>query len=83
MLLVMKNDPDDPIFDPQRSRKRHQTKNASANSVKRVQILAVTQKVPENYHNLKVLWEAAQLGDLKTCLSCDHKVSNIASGIQV
>ena len=83
MLLIMKDDPDDPTFDPKLSKKRRRSKQLNANSVKRVIMLAVAQNVPENYHNLKVLWDAAKLGDLKTCLSCDCKVANITSGIQV
>ena len=83
MLLVVKDNPDDPMFDPEFSRKKRCPKDATANSVKRVIMLAVVQNVQENYHNLETLWKATKLGDLKTCVSCDHKVSNIISGIQV
>ena len=83
MLLIMKDNPDDPIFDPDSWRKKRSSRDTSANSVKRVIMLSVVQNVPESYYNLKQLWKASKLGDLKTCVSCDHKVSNIISGIQV
>ena len=83
MLLIVKDDPNDPIFDPKLFRRKRHQKNFTANSVKKVQMLAVVQGVPENYHNLKTLFEAAQLRDLKTCYCSDHKVSNIITGIQV
>ena len=83
MLLIVKDDPNDPMFDPKFSAKRRQPKDVSANSVKKVQLLAVVPNVQENYHNLKTLWDAVSINDLKTCVSSDHKVSNIISGIQV
>ena len=83
MLLIMKDNPDDPIFNPDSMRKKGSPRDTSANSVRRVIMLSVVQNVPENYYNLKKLWEATKLGDLKTCVSCDHKVSNIVTGIQV
>ena len=83
MLLVMKDNHDDPMFDPDFSRKKCHSKDTTANSVKRVIMLSVVQKIQENYYNLEQLWKATKLGDLKTCVSCDHKVSNIISGIQV
>ena len=82
MLLIVKDDPYDPIFDPKLFKKRRHHKVIDANSVKKVQMLAVVHGVPENYHNIKALWDTVQLRDLKTCLSSDHKVSNIVSGIQ-
>ena len=83
MLLIVKDNPDDPMFDPEFSRNKCNPKDVTGNSVKRVIMLAVVQNVQENYHNLEKLWKACKLGDLKTCVSCDHKVSNIISGIQV
>lgn len=83
MLLIVKDDPTDPMFDPKLSAKRKRPKDVSANSVKKVQLLAVVPKVQENYHNLKTLWDAVSINDMKTCVSSDHKVSNIISGIQV
>ena len=82
MLLIVKDDPNDPIFDPPNSKKRCRAKGVRANSVKMVHMLAVVHGVPENYHNLKTLCDAVQLTDLKTCLCCDHKLSNIITGIQ-
>ena len=83
MLLIVKDDPNDPIFDPKISKEKRHRRDFGANSVKKVQLLAVVQGVQENYHNIKTLWDAVKVQDLKTCLSCDHKVSNIISGIQV
>ena len=64
-------------------RKRRKPNDVGGNSVKRVILLSVAQGVQENYRNLKELWDACSINDLKTCLSCDHKVGNISSGIQV
>ena len=55
----------------------------SANSVKKVIILADVPNVPENYNNIMVLWNQVGLNSLKTIIACDHKMANIICGIQV
>ena len=55
----------------------------SANSVKKVIILADVFDIPENYNNVMTLWDQIGLDDLKLICACDHKMSNIICGIQV
>ena len=57
--------------------------NAEANSVKKVIILADAIGVPETYNNVRILWEKIGLKALKFICACDHKMSNIITGIQV
>ena len=55
----------------------------NANTVKKVIILADVFDIPENYNNVKILWDKIGLNDLKLICACDHKMSNIICGIQV
>ena len=55
----------------------------SANTVKKVIILADVPNVPENYHNILELWREIGLHNLKFITACDHKMANIICGIQV
>ena len=56
---------------------------AWANSVKKVIILADAHNIPENYNNIMLLWNHIGLDKMKIICACDHKMSNIITGIQV
>jgi hypothetical protein len=81
-LLIMEKDAEDITVDPESPIKRNQGKRPLRNSVKDVLILANAPDVPENYENLKVLWEQVKLNEIKMTLSVDHKVANLVLGIQ-
>ena len=54
-----------------------------ANSVKKVIILADAPNVPENYHNVMILWNQIGVDKMKLICACDHKMANLICGIQV
>ena len=57
--------------------------DTSANSVKKVIILADVHDIPENYNNVMTLWNKIGLNYLKMITAVDHKMANIVCGIQV
>jgi hypothetical protein len=78
----MEKDSEDISVDPESPIKKGQQRKHLSNSVKDVLILALVPDVPENYQNLKVLWQQTKLNEVKMTLSCDHKVANLVLGIQ-
>ena len=57
-------------------------KKIKPNTVKELLLLGIVRDIPENYHNLSIIWEKCQLNSLKKFVATDLKLSNIALGIQ-
>ena len=58
------------------------TKKITPNSVKDLLLLAIVNDIPENYHNLSILWERLDLNSLKKFTATDLKLANISLGLQ-
>lgn len=53
-----------------------------SSSIDDVFILGIVPDVPENYHNVKAMWDLCQLDDIRFCLCSDLKMTNIIFGLQ-
>ena len=59
-----------------------EVKKIKPNSVKDLLLLGIINDIPENYHNLSIVWEKTQLNDLKKFTACDLKLANLSLGLQ-
>ena len=61
---------------------REEQVKITPNTVKELLLLGVINDIPENYENLKIIWEKLELNSLKKFMALDLKLANISVGIQ-